>query len=218
MKKLQSKITNISLDSSRNSKYFELNSDIQETKSNSQLSPRVQKVEKSSYADSNYINFENSDLLNDALSTLRVDTPHTFHDSDSSITIMIVIADVHVDMAYSIMCQPESYINLSPHIVCVSFKEESIVTTSGNEFATEVKKNKIKMDMTVSTKRLFFWDKMATLDGYFLLPAAITPSPPKLSTSLRAKTASSLPKLMELHTQDPKGGEMRYQYIISKTT
>jgi hypothetical protein len=151
MKKFQSKITNISLDSSRNSKYYELNSDIQETKSSSQINICTQKT--GSAADDSYANFENSDLLNDALSTLRVDTPHLFHDSDSSITLIMIIAGAPVDMVYSIICQPESYINLSPHIVCVSFKEESVVTTSGNEFATEVKKTKIKMDMTVSKKR-----------------------------------------------------------------
>lgn len=153
MKKLQSKITNISLDSSRNSKYYELNSDIQEQKSTPRQSTNFRNTSKSTTDESGYVNFENSDLLNDALSTLRVDTPHMFHDSDSSVTIVMIIADVHVDMAYSIICQPESFLNLCPHIICVSFKDESVVTSSGNEFGTEVKKNKIKMDMTVSKKR-----------------------------------------------------------------
>jgi hypothetical protein len=65
--------------------------------------------------------------------------------------------------------------------------------------------------------RLIFWDKMETLSGYFLLPlpSSSDASPNKHTTSLRA-TPFSLPKLMELHTQDPiNGDEIRYQYIIS---
>lgn len=153
MKKLQSKITNISLDSSRNSKYYELNSDIQDTKSISQQSSSVSKAGIKSSDNSNYVNFENSDLLNDALSTLRADTPHMFYDNDSCLTLIMIISHANVDMVYSIICQPETYINLSPQIVCVSFKEESVVTTSGNEYGSEVKKVKIKIDMTVSKKR-----------------------------------------------------------------
>lgn len=150
MKKLQSKITNLSLDSSRNSKYYELNSDIQST---SPQSSNIQNTRKLKSDDSHYVNFENSDLLNDALSALKSDTPHMFYDTDSSLTLIMIISCAPVDMVYSIICQPESYINLSPHIVCVSFKEESVVSTSGNEYASEVKKTKIKMDMTVSKKR-----------------------------------------------------------------
>jgi hypothetical protein len=149
MKKLQKKINHLSLDSSRNSKYQELNSDIQETKSSPSNNSSIQKVKKTS----DYVAFESSDLLNDAFAALRVDTPHLFYDSDSSITIVMIIAGAPVDMTYSILCQPESFIHLSPHIVCVSFKEESAVTTSGNEYAIELKKMKIKLDMTVSQKR-----------------------------------------------------------------
>lgn len=152
MKTLHSKLTNSSLDSSRNSKYYELNSDIEETKS-SRKSTSIERAGVKTSNDRSYINFESSDLLNDVTSTLKIDTPHVFYDSDSSVTLVMIIGGAPLDMVYSIICQPESYINMSPHIICVSFKEESTVTTVGDEYATEVKKIKIKMDLTVSKKR-----------------------------------------------------------------
>lgn len=153
MKKVKSAFTNISLDnSSRSSHYHELNSDVQETKTKSKSilhSPKTSKTPQ----DSSYINFESSDLWNDSLSALRVDTPHVFFNGDSSVTIVMILAHSQVEKVYEIIRQPESYVSLSPHIVCVSFKGESIVITNGNEYATEMKKTKIKIDMTVIKKR-----------------------------------------------------------------
>ena len=147
MKKLQSKIKGMSLDTSRNSNYYELNSDIQETKISSSRKSSVQSSAMKSADDSYYSAFESSDLLNDVLSTLKIDTPHMFYDSDSAATLVMIIGSAPVEMVFGILCQPESFIQLSPHIVCASFKENSAVMTKDGE------KTKIKVDMTVSKKR-----------------------------------------------------------------
>jgi hypothetical protein len=156
MKKLQSKIASFSLDSStRNSDYYELNDDVQVPKSNtskSKSSSRVQSPSKSMDS-TGYMNYDNNDLLNDAKSSLRVDTPHMFHDSDSSITIVMIIADASVEMVYKTICQPESYVNLSPQILFVSFGDSCLVSSYGQEHDKEAKRNQVKVDMTVSKKR-----------------------------------------------------------------
>ena len=100
-----------------------------------------------------YMNYDNNDLLNDAKSSLRVDTPHMFHDSDSSITIVMIIADASVEMVYKTICQPESYVYLSPQILFVSFGDSCLVSSYGQEHDKEAKRNQVKVDMTVSKKR-----------------------------------------------------------------
>jgi hypothetical protein len=71
--------------------------------------------------------------------------------------LFISEVDSSVDIVYQIISNPETYIQLSPNIVYISFKDET----------KTIMHSKVHVDLTFLKKRWLFWELAETVDGIF---------------------------------------------------